>query len=230
MHIILENILQTLFPSACACCGETLMRGEREICLNCATNLSSTHFSAFDDNPAERLLAGGIYLEHATSLYFFQQGNTVQRLIHAMKFKGNSDLCLLMGRQLGLDLLRSSRFDDIDLLVPVPLHWLRRYQRGYNQSELLCRGIAQVMPRPVNTSAFVRRRNTKKQSQQNHSQRESNTLDAFWVRRPEELAGRHILLVDDVVTTGATLRSCCQELSKVSGIRISIATLSIAHS
>ena len=228
MNIILENILQVLFPSACACCGEILVRGEKQICLNCATNLATTHYSSTDDNPAERLLIGGVRIEHATALYFFKRGNTVQHLVHAMKFHGNSELCLLMGRQMGLDLIHSARFDDVDILVPVPLHWFRRFQRGYNQSALLCKGIAQVMPRPVNTTAFVRHRYTKKQSRQKHDAREENTLGAFRVRRPKELEGKHILLVDDVLTTGATLRSCCDALGRVKGIRISIATLTIA--
>ena len=145
-----------------------------------------------------------------------------------MKFHGNSDLCLLMGRQMGLDLLASGRFDDIDLLVPVPLHWWRRIQRGYNQSELLCRGIAQVMQREVNTRALRRHRYTQQQSLQASMDREANVQDAFSLRHPKDLVGRHILLVDDVLTTGATISSCCQALNGVEGLTVSIATLCIA--
>ena len=135
-------LLQVLFPTTCACCDEVLVQGERQICLNCLTSLTRTLYSSHDDNHTERLLTGRVpTLVHATSIYAFHHGNTVQKLVHAMKFHKNSDLCLLMGRQMGQELLHSARFDDVDLLVPVPLHWRRRLQRGYNQSELLCRGF-----------------------------------------------------------------------------------------
>lgn len=222
------SLLQVLFPSTCACCGEVLVKGEAQICLNCFTDLTETHYSAHDDNHTEQLLTGRIRFGHATSMLVFRQGNTVQRLVHAMKFHGNTELCLTMGRRMGLDLRRSGRFDDIDLLVPVPLHWIRRLSRGYNQSELLCRGIGQILERPVNIRALVRHRHTDKQSQQAASDREKNVKDAFSLRHPDDLRGKHILLVDDVLTTGATLGSCCDALSSLSDLKISIATLSIA--
>lgn len=222
-------LLQVLFPSTCACCGEVLVRGECQICLNCLTSLTRTLYSGHDDNHTERLLTGRIpSLQRATSIYAFRHGNSVQQLIHAMKFHKNSDLCLLMGRQMGQELLHSARFDDIDLLVPVPLHWFRRLQRGYNQSELLCRGIAEVMHRNVDTKNLIRHRYTNQQSLTSAAERESNVEGAFSLRHPEQFEGLHILLVDDVLTTGATLVSCCDALKQVKHIRISVATLGIA--
>lgn len=229
MKAFFQNLLQTLFPSTCACCGDVLLTGEKQICINCLANLTATFYSAHDDNHTERQLAGRIPYQHATSLYVFRKGNTVQQLVHAMKFHSNSDLCIFMGRQMGLELLHSGRFDDIDLLVPVPLHWRRRLQRGYNQSELLCRGISEVMGRPVNKRALVRHRNTHQQSMQASGDREENVRDAFSVRHPDDLQGKRLLLVDDVLTTGATLGSCCDALKSVNNLKISIATLSIAH-
>lgn len=229
MKAFFQNLLQTLFPSTCACCGDVLLTGEKQICINCLANLTATFYSAHDDNHTERQLAGRIPYQHATSLYVFRKGNTVQQLVHAMKFHSNSDLCIFMGRQMGLELLHSGRFDDIDLLVPVPLHWRRQLQRGYNQSELLCRGISEVMGRPVNKRALVRHRNTHQQSMQASGDREENVRDAFSVRHPDDLQGKHLLLVDDVLTTGATLGSCCDALKSVNNLKISIATLSIAH-
>ncbi|MBQ6742316.1 MAG: ComF family protein [Bacteroidales bacterium] len=229
MKAFFQNLLQTLFPSTCACCGDVLLTGEKQICINCLANLTATFYSAHDDNHTERQLAGRIPYQHATSLYVFRKGNTVQQLVHAMKFHSNSDLCIFMGRQMGLELLHSGRFDDIDLLVPVPLHWRRRLQRGYNQSELLCRGISEVMGRPVNKRALVRHRNTHQQSMQASGDREENVRDAFSVHHPDDLQGKHLLLVDDVLTTGATLGSCCDALKLVNNLKISIATLSIAH-
>ena len=223
------NLLQVVYPTTCACCDEVLVRGEKQICLHCLSSLTRTCYSSHDENHTERLLGGRIpNLQYATSLFTFHKENTVQKLVHAMKFHKNSDLCLLMGRQMGLDLLHSGRFDDIDLLVPVPLHWLRRLRRGYNQSELLCRGIAEVMHREINTKVLVRHRYTTQQSLTSAAERESNVMGAFRVRHPEQLEGRHLLLVDDVLTTGATLVSCCDALSEVNNLKISIATLSVA--
>ena len=229
MKAFFQSLLQTLFPSTCACCGDALVAGENQICINCLSNLTATLYSAHDNNHTERQLAGRIPLQNATSIFVFRHGNTVQQLIHAMKFHGNSDLCILMGRQMGLELLQSGRFDNIDLLVPVPLHWRRRLQRGYNQSELLCQGISQIMGIPLNTHALVRHRYTHQQSLQASTDREENVKDAFRLRRPEDFQGKHILLVDDVLTTGATLVSCCDALKKVNNLKISIATLSIAN-
>lgn len=224
----LESILNVLFPSTCACCGQVLVQGERQICLSCLANLSRTLYSTYDDNPVERLLATRARLEHATALFHYRAGGTVQQLVHSMKFHGNAELCIAMGRQLGLDLLRSDRFDDVDLLLPVPLHWWRRLSRGYNQSELICRGIAQTFGRDVCTGVLRRHRYTRKQSQQRSSAREGNVQGAFSLRHADRLAGRHVLLVDDVLTTGATLGACCAALKAVPGIHISVATMSVA--
>lgn len=224
----LTAILQILFPSTCATCGRVLMNGERQLCLHCLASLNEVGDSAVEGNSAERQLEGRVSLEAGCSLFRFRKGNTVQHVVHAMKFRGNSEFCLMMGRQMGLELLHSGRFDDVDLLIPVPLHWWRRLNRGYNQSELLCRGIAAVMPREVNTTAVVRHRYTRQQSLQHGTLRASNVEGAFRVSHPEQLEGRHVLLVDDVLTTGATLSACAAPMLDVSGLRLSVATFCIA--
>ena len=221
----LAAIFQALFPTTCAACGKVLVNGERHLCIDCIASLNESHETV----SAEQLLAGLLPLQAALSLFRFRKGNTVQKVVHAMKFHGNSELCLMMGRQMGLELLHSGRFDDIDLLVPVPLHWWRRLQRGYNQSELLCRGIAEVMPREVNTTAVVRHRYTRQQSLQSSASRAANVEGAFRLRHPDQLAGRHVLLVDDVLTTGATLSACTDALLAVPDLRLSVATFCIAR-
>lgn len=220
-------VFQALFPSTCAACGEVLMSGEHQLCLDCIANLHEASDSGATGNAAERHLTGRLPLQAAMSLYRFRKGNTVQEVVHAMKFHGNCELCVMMGRQLGLELLHSGRFDSVDVLVPVPLHWWRRLRRGYNQSELLCRGIAEVMPRPVVTGAVVRHRYTRQQSRQQNTARATNVEGAFSMRHPERIVGKHVLLVDDVLTTGATLTACADALLTVDGLTLSVATLSI---
>lgn len=223
----LKAIYTTLFPSTCACCGQVLVAGERQVCLDCMVDLSPQAFGRNMDNPAERQLLGMDNLGAAMAMCRFVKGGTVQHAVHAMKFHSNTELCLLMGRQLGSEVVASGRFDDVDLLVPVPLHWLRRLGRGYNQSMLLCRGMAEVFGRPIEEGNLVRHRYTHKQSTSRASQRDANVMGAFRVRHPERLADKHILLVDDVLTTGATLRACADALAVVPGIKVSVAVFSM---
>ena len=225
----LQAIVQALFPTTCCVCGRTLAYGERQLCLHCIASLEVEPAAPGMAGRVEQLLTGRVPFQSAAALYRFAQGGAVQAVVHSMKFHGNDALCRMMGRQLGLSLVADGRFDEVDVLVPVPLHWRRSLARGYNQSELLCRGIAEVMPRKVESKAVVRHRYTHKQSRQWSAARRAGNVDAaFSVRHPERLEGRHVLLVDDVVTTGATLTACADALKGVPGIRISVATLCVA--
>ena len=226
--LFISSLRQTVFPSTCASCGRVLAAGEEQLCLHCLYALTSTHYSDLPDNPAERQLAAIPNLVAATAMLHYRKETVVQKVVHSMKFHGNSELCIMMGRMLALDMMRGGRFDGIDLLVPVPLHWLRRISRGYNQSLLICRGMAEVLHRPIVDGCLVRHRYTRKQSRQRTRTRGSNVAGAFCVRRPTLFEGKHILLVDDVLTTGATLLSCADALATVPDLKISVATLSIA--
>ena len=224
----LKALFNVLFPTTCVCCDRTLVVGEHIVCLRCMADVAPVGYSAMHDNPVERRLMGCINLVSASAMCDFVKDGVVQKIVHSMKYHGNADLCRMMGRQMGMDLLHSGRFDDVDVLIPIPLHWYRRMQRGYNQSKLLCDGIVEVFPRPINTTAVVRHRYTRRQSLQNRTGREGNVEGAFRLRRPNELKGCHMLLVDDVLTTGATVRACASVLENVEGLKVSVAVFSLA--
>jgi ComF family protein len=223
---LLSYVLDAILPATCACCGNVLVQGEHQVCVNCISKFDETSYSLVQDNMTELNLMLRIPFEAATSVFYYRKGGTIRNVVHAMKFHGNAELCVIMGRQMGLRLLHSGRFDDVDLFVPVPLHWWRRMRRGYNQSELLCRGMAEVMQRPIISDAIRRIRYTKKQSNQNSTRRQSNVDGAFRLVKPELLEGKHVLLVDDVLTTGATITACVDAIvGKVNNVKISVATL-----
>ena len=133
-----------------------------------------------------------------------------------------------MGRQLGLHLINSGLFDDVDLLIPVPLHRSKERRRGYNQSLLLCEGIAQTFPRPIVSGNLIRTRHTESQTHKTRIERLDNMKGVFALKNPDELKGKHILLIDDVITTGATTEACWMALRSVEGVQISIASLAIS--
>lgn len=225
---MLRELLQAVIPTTCACCGEVLVAGERQVCISCLGALAATGYSPMDNNLIERRLIGRVPYVAASSLYHFRKGDTTRRLIHAMKYHDGTELCYMMGRQLGLDLAASGRFDDVEILIPVPLHWLRWLERGYNQSEIISQGISDVMHRPVVTNVLVRHRYTRKQSLRGSAERGINVEGAFRVRKPSLIEGKHVLLVDDVLTTGATIAACADALEGVNGLKISVATLAAA--
>lgn len=224
----LRNLFRLIYPALCPGCGEPLLPDEHDLCLKCQFALPFTHFSTTPFNSAEQRLTGRFPLHAVTSYLYFNQQTLGRPIVHSIKYNGNIHLARTMGRHMGLDLLQSDRFSDIDLIVPVPLHWRKFLQRGYNQSEELSRGIAQVLHLPISTRNLVRTTYTETQTHKDRSQRLSNMQHVFRVKHPEEFQGKHLLVIDDVITTGATIDAACQPLSTIPDITISIATLCIA--
>lgn len=179
-------------------------------------------------NYLEQRYQGRIPVEAAMALLQFQRGNSTQKILHNIKYYNNQPLATIMGRQMGLMLKESGRFDSVDLLMPVPLHPRKERQRGYNQSLLLCQGIAEVWPKPISHGNLIRHTNTKSQTHKSREERLANMEDVFEMLRPEELKDKHILLIDDVITSGATTEGCCLALLSETRLRISIASLAVA--
>ena len=225
---IVRDILRLIFPDLCYHCGEPLVGDEHNLCTLCLSKIAWTHNALHPDNDTEIRLTGRIPVVAAASLLQFNKGNVTQSIVHQIKYHGNTQLAHHFGLLLGEELKASGRFGSIDIVAPVPLHWWRRMRRGYNQSQLIASEVAKVLQCPLSTHNLYRRRHTPSQTHKNRQQRIDNMASAFAVRHPEQFEGKHLLLIDDVLTTGATTEACYHALQSIPDLRVSVATLAIA--
>lgn len=187
-------------------------------------DLPQTDFHLFADNPMEKHFWGRLPVVNGTSQFYYTKESMMQKLMHEFKYRGNKELGLYLGRLLGRS-LQESRFNDIEALVPLPLFPSKEKKRGFNQSQVLCEGITEILSIPVLNDVIVRIADTETQTKKNRVERWQNMEGKFELIDPQAVKGRHVLLIDDVITTGATLEACGRELIKAEGLRLSIATL-----
>ena len=224
----INALIGLFYPSVCAACGNTLFGWENTVCTRCRSFLPKTGYEKNEDNPLARIFYGKVRLKAVTACFFFSKEGKVQHLIHELKYKGNAEAGLFLGREIGKSIKEAPLFQGLDYLIPVPLHPKRERKRGYNQSMVIARGIAEATGIPVGEGFLVRSVNTATQTHKSKEERWQNVKDIFEVRHPERLEGKYVLLVDDVLTTGATLEACALRLSEVPGITISCATAACA--
>lgn len=222
------DFLNLLFPALCNACCKSLFHGETLICTKCAYDLPYTDFQQYAENPVAKQFWGRIPVHAAMSMLYFDKGNKVQQLIHHLKYKDQTQLGILLGNKLGERIKNSPYYTGITTIVPVPLHPKRQRSRGYNQSKFIADGIAEVLKIPVDDQLLKRARATSTQTKKNRFNRFLNMQTVFVVKNPESLTQQHILLVDDVMTTGATLEACGLELLKHGTTKLSIVTLAYA--
>ncbi|MDD4602420.1 MAG: phosphoribosyltransferase family protein [Bacteroidales bacterium] len=224
----MKDFISIIFPRICAGCGNSLWKNEEVICHLCDYHLPRTNFHRDQENPVTITFRGRVHVESAAAYLYFNKGNKVQRLIHQLKYKGRKDIGVFLGNQYGRELIRSPFFKTVDQIIPVPLHKKKLMKRGYNQSEQIALGLSESMKIPVNKHQLIRIKATETQTHKSRFDRVMNVHEIFTVLDPLSLKGKHILLVDDVVTTGATLESCIQNLQNIPGIKISVACLATA--
>lgn len=225
----LYSFLSLWFPRCCVVCGESLAKGEECICTMCNINLPRTDYHLRKDNPVEKLFWGKFPLERATSFFFYRKGSDFRQVLHQLKYGGQKEIGAIMGRYMASELQASDFFHGVDVIIPIPLYKKKQQIRGYNQSEWISRGIMAVTGIPVDTEAIIRRKNTETQTQKSALERWENVDGIFELHRSEYLAGKHILIVDDVLTTGATTVACASRLAEIEGVRISVLTLAMAE-
>ncbi|WP_240040738.1 ComF family protein [Pseudocnuella soli] len=223
-----DILLHLIFPHCCTGCGNDMLQANQVLCTTCADALPRTHFEHHANNPIEKIFWGRLPITYASAQYFFTKDSVMQNLMHALKYRGNKEVGLWLGKTIGAQLFSTNRFMQVDALVPLPLYPEKEHQRGYNQARVLCDGMAQAMQKPVLHQAVIRTHHTESQTKKTRVERWQNMEGRFLVADPGALQGKHLLLVDDVVTTGATLEACGRCLLDVPDVRLSIATLCCA--
>lgn len=224
---IIDNVLQLLYPGECHICGTLLSPGEEYLCTGCRAMLPRTLYHKSADNPMEQRFAGVIPFERASGHFFYSPGSQLASLIHDFKYRRFAGLARYLGRLIGEELLISGFIGDADIIVPVPMHWIKESRRGYNQSYQLALGMAQATGMKV-SEALKAIKGHKTQTSLSHSERLENTKGIFRLTRPDELRGHHIVILDDVCTSGATLTACAEAiLSELPDSRISLLSLAV---
>ena len=223
------DFVSLLFPELCAACRAGLMANELIICTNCLYNFPFTNFHLQADNIVARQFWGKIRLEAAYSLCYFAKGGKIQNLMHQFKYGGTREIGNIMGSMAGEQLCKNEKFKSVDLIVPVPLHKKRLQQRGYNQSACFAEGLAKKLGAFVEENNLIREVATETQTHKSRFSRFENMKEIFFIKNPQKLENKYVLLVDDIITTGSTLEACGIELLKIKGLKLSIATIAYAE-
>lgn len=224
----LSDLAALFFPQTCVGCDTPLVYGERLICTACWYHLPYTHAHSDTLNSSAKQLWGRIHLEAVASYWYFRDSSRVKQIIHHLKYQGRPEIGVLIGVRYGEILRETAPFNQADAIVPVPLHPKRLRERGYNQSAFFAEGLSHSMGCPVMEHCMERCKATESQTHKNRYERYENMLETFEVRDTKAVAGKHVLLVDDVLTTGATLEACASALSIGGAAKVSAVTIAKA--
>lgn len=223
-----KSVADLLFPRYCSVCNRRLSVTESHICAPCLYTLPLVKHVSFTDNPLTRTFWGLLPIEHGTAFFFYNKESAYRKILWDLKYRGRPQIGEFMGRMMAQRLAPTGFFNGIDFLIPVPLAPERQRARGYNQSERIAQGIATVTQLPIDTRSIVRTVHNTTQTRLHRLERQKNVQGIFHLKTTEHLCHKHVLLIDDVMTTGATLLSCGEALATIPDIKISILTLAWA--
>lgn len=223
-----DDFISLLFPRLCYGCGNHLMRNEKLICTECYVVIPRTGYHIEAGNPAEQLFWGRCKIERAAAFSFYNRDSRIRKLIHNIKYNGIQEIGYELGKIYGSDLMKSGFLEGIDLIIPVPLHPSKKRIRGFNQSDIISEGISEATGLPVDYVSLERVTKTDTQTKRSRYERWVNVEGIFSVPDSTNIRGKHILLVDDVITTGSTIESCANELLKTEDVKVSVVAIAIA--
>ena len=225
-----SSLVNLFFPKTCYACDAILIDNETDICVGCRHELPLTNYHFERPETVKKIFYGRVHLEAATALFYFHKSGRVQNLLHRLKYKGKEDIGRIFGNWLGAEILESPYFNSIDVVIPVPIHSKKLKQRGYNQVALFAQQIAKILNASYVEDVLLKSINTKTQVFQSREARFQSVAHSFYAQNLSMVENKHILLVDDIITTGATIEACALVLNPANKSRLSIATIAITHS
>ena len=225
---LLNHIINLFYPRVCPACGNLLMQNEETVCLSCRYLLPKTMYEKNADNPLAQSFWGQVDFHAVTAEFFFSKTGKVQHLLHQLKYQGNKDAGFFLGQQLGESIKDSELFQGIDYIIPIPLHPKKEHLRGYNQSLVISQGVEDKTNIPIMRDCLARKVFTSTQTKKSRDERWENVKDIFEIRNHKMLENKHVLIIDDVLMTGATLLAAGKTLSQIRNIKMSAATAACA--
>ena len=223
----LLDLAGLVYPSLCMACHQHIPLGKQHICFSCYYRLPRTNYHEINDNPIVERFWGRVPILWGTSYLHFSKQGRVQELVHQLKYERKPEIGIALGEMLAKDLL-GTRFERVDAIVPVPLHPSKLWERGYNQAAKFGEGLATVLNKPMWEHGLLKANATKTQTKKSRMERFGNVGETFAIGMPEQLAGKHILLVDDVITTGATIEACALKILGIPDTLVSVASIAVA--
>ncbi len=223
-----SHLIQLFFPRTCLSCKDLLGENDEEICHICLSELPYTTYQFNKQNEVYKQIIPFVEIEAATALVFFSKQGMVQELMHQLKYKGHQEVGSLFGKILGNKILKQTVYFPVDLIVPIPLHSKKLKKRGYNQLTEFGKALGHILAATYDEKLLYKKRSNETQTRKNAMERKKNVKDIFGLHNPEKYEHKHILLIDDVITTGATLVEAAISLKKIKGVTISIATIATA--
>ncbi len=225
---VVEDFISLFYPELCLICNENLLKEEECVCIACLHQTQKTDCFLQEENEVSKRFWGRVKLENAAALFQFKKQGNAQKLIHPLKYEGGKTIGVFLGKQIAYAIRDSKFFEGIDLIMPVPLHPKKEKIRGYNQSKYIVKGINKILKLEVSFKSLIRIENTDSQTRKKRFSRWENMMHSFALRHPFKIKNKHILLVDDVVTTGSTMEACAQKLLEVEDVKVSIVTIGVA--
>ena len=226
---VFNDFVALFYPRLCLACEYHIPPRDQVICISCQYQLPKTKFHLERENAFTQRFWGRVPVDAGAALYHFTKSSKTQQLIHQLKYQGKRQVGIQLGQLYGKALKASPYFEKVERIIPVPLHPRKQKIRGFNQSAQFAQGLSESMQIPWSENNLIRTTMSESQTQKSRMDRFANVQAAFQVKNEKEISGKHLLLVDDVMTTGATLEACALQLLKVDGVKVSMATIAIAQ-